>query len=346
LAENIALFFIFKELTMTNVQQQKSRVALLSIASNTLLVVGKIVAGLLIGSVSVLSEAIHSGLDLLAALIAYFAVQTSSKPADAKHPFGHGKIENLSGTIEALLIFLAAGWIIYEAVHKLIKPVPLADVGLGIGIMFLSAIMNIIVSERLFRVGRATESMALQADAWHLRTDVWTSLGVMGALVVIWFSEKLFPGHHFHWLDPLAALGVALLIFKAAYNLTIQSGRDLLDESLTESEEKAIREIILKHRVSICGFHRLKTRKSGSHRFVEFHLLVDPTMTVAASHQLTADISEEIETHYSGSTVTIHIEPCDGSCPDYCVEGCLLEKDQREKIHTNKSQHIHPKHTD
>src|SRR5512136_1708331 len=145
-------------------QRQKSAVAWLSVISNTALVTGKLIIGLLIGSVSVISEAIHSGVDLLAAVIALFAVKTSHRVADEDHPFGHGKVENISGTIEALLIFLAAGWIIYEAAHKLIRPEPLEAVGWGVGVMLVSSIANIVVSQMLFKVGRETDSMALQAD--------------------------------------------------------------------------------------------------------------------------------------------------------------------------------------
>ena len=145
-----------------NPQRQKERVALLSVASNSILVIMKLVIGLMIGSVSILSEAIHSSVDWLAAVIALFSVKTSSLPADSRHPFGHGKIENISGTIEALLIFVAAGWILFEAVKKILHPEPIEDIGWGVGVMLLSAGANFIVSEMLFKVGRKTDSIALQ----------------------------------------------------------------------------------------------------------------------------------------------------------------------------------------
>ena len=149
--------------------KQKSNVALLSVISNTSLVILKLIVGVMIGSVSVISEAIHSGVDLLAAIIALFAVRKSAKPADEDHPFGHDKVENISGTVEALLIFLAAGWIIFEAVKKLIEPEPLDEAGWGIAVMLLSVAANIFVSKKLFSVGEETDSVALKADAWHLR---------------------------------------------------------------------------------------------------------------------------------------------------------------------------------
>jgi len=315
-----------------HLQQRKERVALLSVTSNTILVVLKLVIGLMIGSVSILSEAIHSGVDWLAAVIALFSVKTSSLPADSRHPFGHGKIENISGTVEALLIFLAAGWIIFEAVKKILRPEPIADIGWGVGVMLVSAVANILVSERLFKVGRETDSVALQADAWHLRTDVYTSAGVMASLALIWLGNRVFPGIDLHWLDPAAAIGVALLILKAAYDLTMQSARDLLDVNLPREEEDWIRQRILEMKPVVHGFHQLKTRKSGPFRFVEFHLQVDPQMTVVNSHNITEELTDRIERHFPKTSVTIHVEPCDGKCVGHCLEGCLLSPDKRLEI--------------
>ena len=167
-----------------NADQRKKRVALLSVLSNSTLVVLKLAVGLAIGSVSVISEAIHSGVDLVAAAIAYYSVRTSGIPADREHPYGHGKIENISGTVEALLIFIAAVWIFYEAIQKIVRPAPLEMAFWGVAVMFLSAVINTIVSRKLFRVGKETDSVALIADGWHLRTDVYTSAGVMLGLAV------------------------------------------------------------------------------------------------------------------------------------------------------------------
>ncbi len=278
--------------------------------------VAKVAVGWTIGSVSVMSEAIHSGVDLIAAVIALIAVRTSDKPADEEHSFGHGKIENISGVIEAALIFLAAGWIVYEAVHKLMRPQPMEDVGWGVIVMLASAVVNTVVSGMLFKVARATDSVALEADAWHLRTDVWTSAGVMAGLALLWSGEWIFPGRHFHWIDPIAAIAVALLIVKAAWGLTLQAGRDLIDTDLPAEEKTWIREYLhgLKtngERPGIFGYHRLRTRKSGRTRFVEFHLWVDPGMSVYASHELTRMIKADIGKQLAGADVLIHIEPYD-----------------------------------
>jgi cation diffusion facilitator family transporter len=321
-------------------QRRKVRVAALSVVSNTTLVVMKLIAGLMIGSVSIISEAIHSGVDLLASIIALFSVKTSSIPADSKHPFGHGKIENISGTIEALLIFVAAIWIIFEAVKKLMHPEPMEAIGWGVGVMLVSAVVNIVVSEMLFKIGRETDSIALQADAWHLRTDVYTSAGVMGGLALIWIAQWVFPGKDFFWLDPVAALGVALLIIKAAYDLTAQSARDLLDVHLPDVEVEWIRKCILDQNSVVRGFHDLRTRKAGHFRFVEFHLKVDPHMSVIDSHNITKVLKKKIKAQFPGTTVTIHVEPCDSDCGDKCIEGCLLPEQKRQKIPADDLQPI------
>ncbi len=317
---------------MDNTQRRKEKVALLSVVSNSLLVILKLAVGFLIGAVSIISEAIHSVVDLIAALIAMFSVKTSSIPADKRHPFGHGKIENISGTVEALLIFLAAGWIMYEAIRKIRHPEPIEYVSWGVGVMLVSALFNTVVSGMLFKVARETDSVALEADAWHLRTDVYTSAGVMLSLALIWAGWWMFPGVDLSWLDPAAAIGVALLILKAAYDLTMRSAKDLMDVQLPSQEVIWIRNLILAHRPVVHGFHQLRTRKAGNFRFVEFHLKVDPGMSVEDSHRITEELSVKIEGHFPRSSVTIHIEPCDGDCVGNCLDGCLLTEEARRTV--------------
>lgn len=309
---------------------QKTSVAMLSIISNTSLVILKLIIGIFIGSVSVISEAIHSGVDLIAAVIAFFAVKTAGKAADEDHPFGHGKAENISGTVEALLIFAAALWIIYEAIHKLLKPTNIEAAGWGVGIMLISAVINFVVSSRLFKVGRATDSVALQADAWHLRTDVYTSAGVMGGLAIYVIGQKLFPGADIRWIDPAAAICVALLIIKAAYDLTVESARDLMDVSLPIEEEQWIRDYMASKAGIISGFHHLRTRKAGSDRFFDVHITVDANMSVEESHDICEEITEHITEHFPGISVHVHVEPCNFTCTDNCISGCFMGEEYRE----------------
>lgn len=319
--------------------KRKSRVALLSVTSNATLVLLKLAVGIWIGSVSVISEAIHSGVDLLAAVIAFFAVRTSGKPADVEHPFGHGKVENISGTVEALLIFIAAGWIVFEAWKKLKNPEPLEEAGLGVAVMMISSAANIFVSRELMKVGKETDSVALQADGWHLRTDVYTSAGVMTGLAIIWIGKRILPGIDLYWVDPIAAIAVALLIVKAAYQLTVESARDLLDVSLPKEEEESIRNHIASFAPEVRGFHRLRTRKSGSQRFVEFHMKVDPAMSIEESHGIAEKVSISIKQQYPDTAINIHIEPC--NC-DYSTEGncnCFLSTEEKESIRERKSSY-------
>ena len=315
-----------------NAQKRKEGVALLSVLSNSTLVVMKLIVGLWIGSVAVISEAIHSGVDLAAAVIALFSVKTSSLPADGKHPFGHGKIENISGTVEALLIFIAAGWIIWESVAKLLLPWPVATVGWGVAVMLISAVANSVVARMLFKVGKETDSVALIADGWHLRTDVYTSAGVMVGLAVIWIGESLFPDIELHWLDPVAAIGVALLIIKAAWDLTRQSAGGLMDETLPPEEEEEIRRLICSQQPVVHGYHQLRTRKAGHYRFIEVHIQVDGRMSVEIAHRLNQDLVRRTKERFLYATVTVHTEPCNGKCAEKCLAGCLLTEEERTRL--------------
>lgn len=286
--------------------ETRAKAAGISIVSNTALVLGKLGIGLAINSVSVISEAIHSGMDLAAAFIAYFSVRVASKPADAGHRYGHGKIENISGTIEALLIFLAAVWIIYEAAKKfLVGSSPVGEPMMGVAVMAAASIVNYFVSRYLFRVAAATESIALEADAWHLRTDVYTSLGVTGSLLAIYFTG-------FHWLDPLVALVVAAMIIKAALKLTKEAMLPLMDASLSAEEEQVIKEVITRHADQYVEFHKLRTRKSGRDRQVDLHLVVPYYRNIDQVHELCEHISDEIKQTMPYVDILIHAEPCHG----------------------------------
>lgn len=286
----------------------KERAARLSVMSNTLLVVGKLSVGTVMGSVSVISEGIHSGLDLVAAVIAWASIRAANKPADEEHPYGHGKIENVSGTIEAILIFIAAFYIIVEAGQKFYHAQPVESLGLGALVMGVSAVVNWLVSRHLLTVAKQTESIALEADAWHLRTDVYTSLGVLVGLLLIKLTGIA-------WLDPVVAIIVALMIIRAAYELTKQSFVDIIDARLPDAEEQLIREILQGRSKDFVEFHKLRTRKAGAERHVDLHLVVYKHMTVQEVH----DLSEEIESALCGALpncqVLIHFEPC---TPDRC----------------------------
>jgi cation diffusion facilitator family transporter len=297
----------------------KTSAAGLSILSNSLLVVFKLVIGIAMGSVSVLAEAIHSGVDLLAALIAFFSIRAAARPADSTHNFGHGKIENVSGTVEGILIFGAAGFIVYEAIEKIIHVPEVELLGLGITIMSVSALSNFIVSRHLHRVARRTDSVALEADAWHLTTDVYTSAGVMAGLTAVWLTG-------WHILDPLIAISVAGLIIKAAWGITRKSFRPLLDARLPKHELKAINACITAYTGNAISYHDLKTRKSGSQRFIDMHLVLPKSITLEEAHRICDLIERDITERLSNSHVTIHCEPCETGADGTCPVGCPATK--------------------
>jgi cation diffusion facilitator family transporter len=280
----------------------KVRAARLSVASNLGLVCVKLAVGLATGSVSVISEAIHSAVDLLAAVIALVSVRVSSRPADREHNYGHGKVENLSALVEGGLILLAAVWIVAEAGRKLLAGHRAAEVGPGILVMGLSAAANWGVSGYLFRVARDEESMALEADALHLRTDVWTSLGVLGGLVAVELTGLW-------WLDPAAAIAVAGLITRAGWDLCREALSPLVDARLPASEEQEIVRLIEQHRGRYVEYHDLRTRRSGPVRHVDFHLVVWGHWPLAEVHKLCDEIEAAIMGRFPTAHVLIHPEP-------------------------------------
>jgi cation diffusion facilitator family transporter len=278
---------------------KKAKTARLSIISNTLLIIMKFTVGMISGSVSILSEAIHSMMDLVAAVIAFFSVKVSDNPPDERHPYGHGKFENLSGVLEALLILVAAGWIVYEAIRKMSNSEPVESIGLGSVVMFISAGINIIVSRRLYKVAKATDSVALEADALHLKTDVYTSLGVGVGLLLIWITKL-------HYLDPIIALLVAVLILKEAYELLSRAFAPLLDSSWNKGEVDKLENSLLKMGVK---YHDLKTRRAGSYMFVDFHLEMSPDVHLAEVHKYCDEIEEKLRKELPNLRITIHAEP-------------------------------------
>ena len=304
-----------------SLDRAKQDTARLSVLSSTALVLMKFCVGFAIGSVSIISEAIHSSMDLIAAVIAFFSVRKSAEPPDTEHSFGHGKFEDISGLAEALLIFVAALLIIYEAVEKLLghtgQELQPGLLFIGIAVMGISAIANWYVSHRLFVIAKESESIALESDAWHLRTDVYTSLGVFFGLILIRLTGNPV-------FDPLVALCVAAMILKAAFDLTKRTLADLSDHSIPSADEQRIKEIICQHASVYAGFHDLKTRRSGPEVFFEVHLVVPGNISVSESHDLPDHLESDLNTEFPRAIVTIHVEPCsEGKC-NRCGEFCTF----------------------
>lgn len=279
----------------------KQQAALLSVLSNSLLVTLKLGAGLLMGSISVLSEAVHSGIDLLASIVATVSIAKAVKPADGDHPYGHGKFENISGFFEAILVFVAAAVIIAEAAKKLFSPVEVAGLDWGILVMLASVALNVLVSSCLFKIARRDGSIALEADALHLSVDVWTSAGVLAGLVLIRLTGWTL-------LDPIIALVVAAMIIKAAWDLTQRTLGDLADKALPEEEVAEIEALISRH-PQVHAFHRLRSRKCGARREIDLHIKIEPSTHVDDAHRLCHEIEAGIKAAMPGASILIHVEP-------------------------------------
>jgi cation diffusion facilitator family transporter len=280
---------------------QKTQAARLSVISNAILVVLKLAAGMAAGSASVISEAAHSAVDLVAAGIAYFSVRVSEVPADEHHPYGHGKIESISAVGEAILILGAAGFIVYHAILKLLAHSPVEHLGLGMVVMAFSAIVNGFISAHLFRVARETESPALEADAYHLRVDVLTSVAVFVGLAGVAITGQVA-------LDSAIAIGVALLITKVAWDLTRESGGHLLDRRLPASEMIRLQEI-LEADARVLGYHKVRARRSGSQRHIDLHLQFDEEMSLRDAHRLAEEVEDKIREAFGKVNVITHVEP-------------------------------------
>ena len=280
---------------------RKSRAAAVSVGSNATLVLLKLVVGVLSGSVSIVSEAIHSAIDLVAALIAFASTRVADRPSDEEHPYGYGKAEGVSGSVEAALILLAALWIAIEAVRKLFSGGEVEHLGLGAAVMGVSALANSGVSFYLFRVAKQEDSLALEADAHHLSTDVYTSAGVAVGLVVVWLTG-------WHVVDPIVAIGVAVLIASIGWRLTRAATGQLMDHSLPAEEVGEI-ERALRSDPRVIAFHRLRTRKSGSDRFMDVHIVLPSTMGLGEAHGVAHGLEQAVERLFPRTHALVHVDP-------------------------------------
>lgn len=290
-------YFQENKLNMT----RQTRAASLSVLSNITLLILKTAVGILTGSIGVLSAAADSLNDLLASIIAFFSVRASGQPADVEHPYGHGKIENVSTAAQALLIFTAAVYIIYEAVNKIVYPKPIESPVAGMIVMVITAVLDLFVSRYLLRVARETDSSAIRADAYHLTTDVWTAAGVFAALFLVYVTGiRLF--------DPIVALIVAAVIIRVAILLTLEAAGVLIDMRLPESELQLLEDIVMKT-PGVVGYHKLRTRKSGPYREIDFHLIVPANISVNEAHDLAEKVENTMRQCLPNTTVVSHIEP-------------------------------------
>jgi len=285
--------------------QVKLRTAVLSIASNSTLILIKVIAGTLTGSVAILTEAVHSSIDLVASVVAFFSVRKAGEPADESHRYGHEKVENLAAAIEGILILVGSAVIVFEAIRRLVGHGHVHTVGLGIAVVALSLVVNLAVSTVIARNARRTDSAALEGDAAHLRTDALTSGGVLAALVLVDVTGA-------QWLDPAVALAVAVAIVFTGVRLLSRSSRVLVDEALPPDEVAAIRDAIEAHADrGVVGYHELRTRRAGSRRYVDAHVQFRAGTSLEDAHRTAHELQDVIEARLGDADVLIHLEPED-----------------------------------
>jgi cation diffusion facilitator family transporter len=285
---------------------KRSRAAAVSIVSNTSLIALKVVAGLVTGSVSILTEAIHSSVDLAASFIAFFSVRQAETPADEQHRYGHEKFENVAAAAEGVLILIGSGVIVFAAIRSLVLGPELESLGFGIAVVAFATVVNLVVSTWLYRQARLSQSAALEGDAAHLRTDAFTSAGVLVGLALAQITGA-------HWLDPAIALVIAGAIVVTGTRIVARSWGVLVDEALPDAEQTAIREAIEAFASrGVVGYHQLRTRRAGARRYVDLHVQFRSGTSLEDAHATAHALQDEIERRLPGGTdVLIHLEPAD-----------------------------------
>ena len=283
----------------------KTRAAGVSIASNAALIALKIAAAAITGSVAIASEAIHSAIDLLASIVAFVSVRKADEPADDTHHYGHQKAENLAAAIEGMLILVGSGVIVYEAVSRLVSGAQVASVGVGIAVIAFSLAVNLGVGAFVRRRARQTDSAALEGDAAHIASDAVTSAGVLAGLVLVKLTGA-------DWIDSAVALVVAVWIVASGLRILTRSSRVLLDETLPADELDAIRrEVVAFGDRGVAGFHQLRARRAGAHRYVDLHVQFRAGTTLEDAHRTAHELQDAIRGQLGGAAVLIHLEPED-----------------------------------
>lgn len=309
------------------VSKKKLRAARISLATATGLTLLKLAAAVATGSLAVLSSGIDSLLDILMSGANYMGIRQAEQPPDPKHPFGHGKFETIATIFQSLAIALSGCWLLYESVQRLIHGSELTRLGGGIIVLLFSSAASWKISSYLKKTARDTDSSALRADSLHFSMDVYTNLALMAGLAVIYFFDIA-------WLDPALSVLVGGYILFEAFRLLRYGMGDILDEQLPDSIREEVTRLLEQHRRDLLGYHRLRTRRAGSQKIIDFHLTVCRHLTVEESHKITDHLEKRIREKIPGTDVTIHIEPCrriDCPGPEHCLE-TAIRTDNREKL--------------
>lgn len=278
------------------------RIAAISLAITAALLIVKLVLGLISNSIAVLSDAVDSGTDLAGGTAALVSVRLAAQPADTEHPFGHGKSESISAAVAATVIAVGGGFVTFQALSRLIGGSPDIDVGIGLIAVVISAVANVVVAFFMRREARRSDSMALSAESTHLITNVVQAGAItVGLVLVAVTNEEVF--------DPLVALGLAAYMGYTAIGLIRTAVDEIMDVALPIEDIRTICDVLVEHRSEVRGFHRLRTRRSGSERHVDMHLMFDADMSVEQAHHVADAIDHEIHSRMPGSVVVIHVEP-------------------------------------
>lgn len=283
-------------------EDPRLRASSIAIATVVFMIAIKLGAGLSTGSISIISQAVDSITDLLATVLALYAVRKSMEPPDALHPYGHSKVENLVSVIVGLLIIFAAVAVAREAVDRLLGGGEVMMVELGIGVMAVAVLVNLVISSHLYKVARTERSLALEADAAHLRVDVVSNLGVLIALSLMYVTGLAF-------IDPIIGLVMVAYIVISGLRLIHKASSDLLDENVLPEEERIIREVLGEHSRRYRYFHALRARRGGATNYLELHLAVEGDMKVDEAHALAEHLEEEIRKRLPHFQIIIHVEP-------------------------------------
>jgi len=297
----------------------RSGAARLTLGTVIVLIAVKAIVAVVTGSISITAQATDSFLDLIAVVIMLFAIRIAVMPADEEHPFGHNKVEGIAAIVQAVLIVGAGGFIVYSAIRRIVDGATVEMTEVGIGVMLFSTVVSIFLARHLYRVSRSTRSLALEASARNITADIYSAVGVLLAMVVIRFTGLAI-------LDPVIALGVAILIFKSAYDVIRESVGELADARLPEEEEKTLIATIIEHRGQLAGFHAIRSRRAGDQRFIDLHLVMPRNASLKEAHDMCDHLEQDIKSRLPGTSVTIHCEPCRVECAECYVLRCSLRQ--------------------
>jgi len=307
----------------------KARAERLAILGAGVLAVGKLGVGLVTNSIGLISSAADSLIDVLISSLNLFSIRLAESPADEGHPYGHGKVENLAGLVQAAVIAGLGGWVIFEAVRRLILDIRPQHSEWGVVVMAMSLVVSWLITRHLRRVALRTDSVVLLADSLHYASDVWTNAGVLASLALLWLTD-------IGVFDPLIAVAVGAIILRSAYQIVARSVADLMDAAIPAAEQREIERVIHCHKFVVSS-HDLRTRRSGSQRQIDFSVVLCRHLPLGDAHDLVDHIEKEIERTISQAHVVVHAEPCMPECEltDRCVlwgkEADLLAHDpQRE----------------